>query len=98
MKKIKAYLNLKMGKWKDSNIFQQIKEIKDLNTGRVINDFQYTVSILVKPNKYFPESTNHYLVLVSLKLKVQNIQIKCSTLQIIDGKNLTHLMGVAILQ
>lgn len=53
--KNKSVFIFENGKWKDSNIFQQIKEIKDLNTGRVINDFQYTVTILVKPNKYFPE-------------------------------------------
>ena len=43
------------GKWKASDILQQINEIEDLKTGKVINDFRYTSTFFVKPNKYFPE-------------------------------------------
>lgn len=43
------------GKWKVSNIFQQINSIIDLKTDRTINDFKYSSIIFEKANKYFPE-------------------------------------------
>ena len=43
------------GKWKLSNIITNIKNIVDLKTGKIINDFRYAGSIFQNKNKYFPE-------------------------------------------
>ena len=43
------------GKWKVSNILQEINEIRDLKTDRVINDFNYQSVFFLKSTKYFPE-------------------------------------------
>jgi signal transduction histidine kinase len=43
------------GKWKFSNIFENINTIKDIKTGNVINDFHFSGAYFAKPNKYFPE-------------------------------------------
>ena len=43
------------GKWKESTILQQINQIRELNTDRVINDFKYSSIYFQKANKYYPE-------------------------------------------
>jgi len=43
------------GKWKVSYILQEINEIRDLKTDRVINDFNYQSVIFLKSTIYFPE-------------------------------------------
>jgi ligand-binding sensor domain-containing protein len=43
------------GKWKSSDIMQKINPIKDLKTGRVIDDFKYSLIYFQKANKYYPE-------------------------------------------
>jgi hypothetical protein len=53
--KNKGVFEFDNGKWKSSDILQQINGIKDLKTGRPINDFRYSAAFFVKPNKYFPE-------------------------------------------
>ena len=53
--KNKSVFEFDNGQWKQSNILQKINEIKDLKTGRIINDYRYSAAFFVKPNKYFPE-------------------------------------------
>ncbi len=53
--KNKSVLEFENGKWKVSNIFQEINSIRDLKTDRVINDFNYQSVIFLKSTKYFPE-------------------------------------------
>lgn len=48
-------LEFENGKWKPSNISKEINVVKDLKTGRTINDFRFSAAFFVKPNKYFPE-------------------------------------------
>jgi serine phosphatase RsbU (regulator of sigma subunit) len=43
------------GKWKKSDIINQIGSIKDMKTERVINDFIFTGVYFTKANKYHPE-------------------------------------------
>ena len=51
----KSVLEFENGKWKVSNIFQEINAIRDLKTDRVINDFNYQSVFFLKSTKYFPE-------------------------------------------
>jgi len=51
----KSVLEFENDKWKVSNILQEINAIRDLKTGRVINDFNYQSVIFLKSTKYFPE-------------------------------------------
>jgi len=53
--KNKGVFEFENGKWKASNIIQQIGAIRDLKTDRVINDFNYSSINFQKANKYFPE-------------------------------------------
>lgn len=53
--KNKGVFEFENGKWKVSNIFQQINPIIDLKTDRTINDFKYSSIIFAKANRYFPE-------------------------------------------
>jgi len=46
------------GGWKVSNILQQIKNITELKTGKIIPDFRYTKISFTNQNKYFPELLN----------------------------------------
>ena len=46
------------GSWKVSNILQQIKNITELKTGKIIPDFRYTKIFFTNQNKYFPELLN----------------------------------------
>jgi hypothetical protein len=43
------------GKWKPSNIFETINYLKDLKSGNILEDFSFSGSYFVKPNKYFLE-------------------------------------------
>ncbi len=43
------------GKWKPSDIFEQIGAIKNFKTGNVIHDFKFSGALFVNPNKYLPE-------------------------------------------
>ncbi len=43
------------GKWQKSDIINQIGAIKDLKTGRGINDFTFAGVYFQNPNKYYPE-------------------------------------------
>ena len=43
------------GKWEPSNIIQNIKNITDLKTGKIINDFHYSRVVFTNKNKFFPE-------------------------------------------
>ena len=43
------------GEWKLSDIIRKISPIKDLKTGRVIDDFIYSSIFFTKANKYYPE-------------------------------------------
>lgn len=51
----KSVFEFENGKWKVSNILQEINSIRDLKTDRVINDFNYQRVLFFKSNKYFPE-------------------------------------------
>ncbi len=51
-KSIYEFIN---GMWKPSNIFENIKNIVDLKSGKIINDFHYSMSSFTKKNKFFPE-------------------------------------------
>jgi serine phosphatase RsbU (regulator of sigma subunit) len=51
----KSVFEFDNGKWKVSNILQEINAIRDLKTDRVINDFKYSSLFFLKSNKYFPE-------------------------------------------
>ncbi|MDP2364195.1 MAG: hypothetical protein Q8M94_10555, partial [Ignavibacteria bacterium] len=53
--KNKGVFEFENGKWKTSNILQQINTIRDLKTDRVITDFKYSSIYFQKANKYFPE-------------------------------------------
>ena len=53
--KNKSLFEFDNGKWKESNILQEINEIKALKTEKVIDDFRYTFSFFVNPDKYSPE-------------------------------------------
>jgi len=53
--KNKSLFEFDNGKWKESNFLKEINEIKDLKTEKVINDFRYTFSFFVNPDKYSPE-------------------------------------------
>lgn len=53
--KNKSVFEFENGKWKVSNILEEINEIRDLKTDRVINDFNYQSVLFLKSNKYFPE-------------------------------------------
>ena len=53
--KNKGIFEFENGKWKASDIIQQIGVIRDLKTDRVINDFKYSSINFQKANKYFPE-------------------------------------------
>ena len=53
--KNKSVFEFENGKWKVSNILEEINEIKDLKSDRVINDFKYQSVLFLKSNKYFPE-------------------------------------------
>ena len=43
------------GNWKKSDIINQIGSIKDIRTGRVVNDFVFSAVYFTKANKYYPE-------------------------------------------
>lgn len=51
----KSVLEFENGKWKVANILKEINAIRDLKTGRVINDFNYQSVFFLKSTKYFPE-------------------------------------------
>ncbi len=51
----KSVFEFENGKWEVSNILKEINAIRDLKTGRVINDFNYQSVIFLKSTKYFPE-------------------------------------------
>jgi serine phosphatase RsbU (regulator of sigma subunit) len=53
--KNKSVFEYENGKWIESSIIKEIGEIVDLNTGKVLNDLQYTLTFFTNPNKYFPE-------------------------------------------
>ncbi len=53
--KNKGVFEFENGKWKASDIIQQIGVLRDLKTDRVINDFKYSSINFQKANKYFPE-------------------------------------------
>ncbi|TSA30630.1 MAG: hypothetical protein D4R68_00435 [Ignavibacteriales bacterium] len=43
------------GKWKPSNIIENIKNKFDTKTGKILNDFHYAQTFFMKKNKFFPE-------------------------------------------
>lgn len=51
-KSIYEFIN---GRWKLSNIIEDIKNIVDIKTGKIINDFNYSSSLFTSKNKFFPE-------------------------------------------
>lgn len=53
--KNKSVFEFENGKWRVSNILQEINAIRDLKTDRVINDFKYQSLLFLKSSKYFPE-------------------------------------------
>jgi serine phosphatase RsbU (regulator of sigma subunit) len=56
--KNKSVFEFENGNWKESNIIKEIGQIKDLKTGTVLNDLQYTLTFFTNSNKYFPEVLN----------------------------------------
>jgi len=53
--KNKSVFEFENGKWKVSNILQEINIIRDLKTDRVIKDFKYSSVFFLKSSQYFPE-------------------------------------------
>ncbi len=53
--KNKVIFEYDKGKWKPSDIFEQINTLTNLKTGNAIRDFRFSTAFFQKQNKYFPE-------------------------------------------
>ncbi|HSG68372.1 MAG TPA: hypothetical protein VK994_06685, partial [Bacteroidales bacterium] len=51
----KTIYEFENGKWKPSDILEQIYPLKNNKTGNTINDFRFFAAYFINANKYFPE-------------------------------------------
>ncbi|MDQ7817232.1 MAG: SpoIIE family protein phosphatase [Melioribacteraceae bacterium] len=51
----KSIYEFKDGKWKPSDIIENIRNITNIKTGESINDFRYSSAFFLRKNEFFPE-------------------------------------------